>query len=57
MRHEDEGGAVIAMKRLEQLHHVLARGRIQVTSRLVRQQNRRVTGKGSRHRHPLLFAS
>ena len=57
MRHEDQGGAVVAMKRLEQLHHVLARDRIQVAGRLVCQQNRRVAGKGSRHRHPLLFAS
>ena len=57
MRHEDQGGAVIAMERLEQLHHVLARSRIQVAGRFVCQQNRWVTGKGSGHRHPLLFAS
>ena len=57
MRHEDQRGAVVAMERLEQLHDVLACGRIQVTGRFVCQQNRWVTGKGSGHRHPLLFAS
>ena len=57
MRYKNQGGAVIAMERLEQLHDVLACGRIQVTGRLIGQQNRRVAGKGSGHRHPLLFAS
>ena len=57
MRHKDQGGAVVAMERLKQLHDVLACGRIQVAGRLIGQKNRWVTGKGSGHCHPLLFAS
>ena len=45
------------MESMEQLHHVLARGRIQVAGRFIGQQNRWVTGKGSRHRHSLLLAA
>src|SRR5437773_12463028 len=45
------------MERTEQIHYVLARGRIQVAGWLVGQQNRWVTGERSGHRHPLLLAS
>ena len=56
MRHHADGRAA-AMQLAEQVHHLFAILRVQVTSRLVSEQNGRVTGERTGHSDALLLTA
>src|SRR6266851_2031625 len=56
VRHHADGGAG-AMQLAEQIHHRLAAARIEVSGRLVREQNQRLAGHGTRDGDALLLTA
>jgi hypothetical protein len=56
VRHQDDGVALL-VQTLEQAHDFVARGRVQVSGRLVSQQNRRVVHQRASHRDALPLAA
>ena len=56
MRHHADGRA-LAMQVAQQVHHRFAVLRIQVSGRLVGQQDRRIAGQRARHGHALLLTA
>ena len=57
MRDHDDGFAVLAVERLEQIQNFIARLAIQVARRLVAQQESRIGDDGAGDADPLLFAA
>ena len=55
MRH-DADRRPAAMQIPQQLHHSLAIGRIEIPSRLIGKQDKRLAAERTRHRHTLLLA-
>lgn len=57
MSDEDQGGAVFAIKREQQIGNFVPGLAIEVAGGLIGEQNGRAPVKGPGQRHPLLFAA